>query len=728
MKIMMRLQRLIGMIAPALLMAACTHTSVLDVPSQKNDVSADLLTDSPVKTTQAQVGWPHEIQTDKGLIVIYQPQPEKLDGNILKARAAVSVELTGSDEPQFGAVWFDTRLETDRDKRMATIVDVKVTQMRFAVKDEKKEAQLRKLLETEIPKWRLPLDMDRLLASLAITEQQVASAEKISVEPPKILFVEEPAVLISIDGEPRLQEVDGTRLMRVINTPFTMLFDTSSKAWYLSAGKGAWYTASDIDGNWTVTKGVPEDVAKLEPEETADSGKTDQDDKEDGQTPRLVVATVPTELISSTGKPEYTPIKGTDLLYMSNTDSDVLMLTDSQENYVLLSGRWYASKNMEGPWRYVAGDTLPEDFAKIPEDSEMGTVLYAVPGTDLAREAVLDSQLPQTAAIERKKATLKVEYDGQPKFEIIEGTSLQYAVNTSTPVIKADKKYYAVDEAVWFVADKPDGPWRIATSVPDEIYTIPADSPMYNVTFVHVYKVTDDTIYTGYTPGYTNTYVYNTTIVYGTGYYWPGWYGSWYYPRPATWGFNVRWNPWSGWGLGLSYSTGPFTFSIGRGSWYRGGWWGPGRYHSYNRGYRHGYRNGSYSGYRAGRRSDANLYRSERNKARASSITAADRDKVRTAAASNRPNNVYADRKGDIHRKTDKGWENRSKNSWQPTQSQRSNLEQRSKSVSNNNRSSQARQRGSQRASSFSRAGSRGGGGMRGGGGGRTGGGGRGRR
>jgi hypothetical protein len=44
--------------------------------------------------------------------------------------------------------------------------------------------------------------------------------------------------------------------------------------------------------------------------------------------------------------------------------------------------------------------------------------------------------------------------------------------------------------------------------------------------------------------------------------------------------------PWGGWSFGLSYSIGPFTVYVGRGGWYRGGWWGPSRY----RGYRHGYR------------------------------------------------------------------------------------------------------------------------------------------
>ena len=65
-----------------------------------------------------QSDWPEEIATDKGVIVIYQPQPEALDGDILKARAAVSIEIQ-DQSPVFGVVWFEARLETDRSDRSA---------------------------------------------------------------------------------------------------------------------------------------------------------------------------------------------------------------------------------------------------------------------------------------------------------------------------------------------------------------------------------------------------------------------------------------------------------------------------------------------------------------------------------------------------------------------------------------------------------------------------------
>jgi hypothetical protein len=710
-----------------------------------------------------QSDWPREIVTNKGLIVMYQPQLEKFEGNILTGRAAVSVEVQGQNTgPVFGVVWFDARLETDRSTRSAVITDVTINELRFPNQDEKKAERLGKFLETEIPKWNLPIAMDELIASLETTDSNIKSSQQINTDPPVMLFYSEPAVLITIDGEPRLVDTEEKNIQRVMNTPFTILFDSKKKDYYLNAGEENWYNSSAIKGDWQPVSKVPRKIAKLAPEaeEVDEEEEADDAEIETGPPPKIAIATEPTELISSNGKPEYKSISGTSLLYLSNTDSDVLMDTESQEHYILLSGRWFVSKSLEGPWQYKSVQDLPDQFKEIPEDSELGSVLYAVPGTEIAREAVMDAQVPQTAAIEKNNASLTVEYDGKPKFENIESTQMQWAANTATPVIRVQNKYYAVDEAVWFVANNAEGPWVVATSVPDEIYTIPAGSPVYNVTFVRIYSATDEIVYVGYTPGYTNTYVYNTTIVYGSGYYWPGWYGRYYYPRYSTWGFHVRWNPWTGWRFGLSYSYGPFSFYFGRGAWYRGGWWGPRRYRGYRRGYRHGYRRGRNAGYRAGYRAGTrnssrnNMYKNSRNQSRIASGSSVARNSAKsnglsnranTSGAGGRANNVYADKNGNVHRQTDQGWQQRSGDGWkaseggqqaaqqrgqesgkQPAQQttqqrgQQSSQQQRNQSnrggSSDLNQSSQSRQRGNQRSNSYRSSSSgarRGGGGRR---------------
>ena len=448
--------------------------------------------------------WPREILTTKGTIVIYQPEPESLDGNRLKARAAISIEATG-EAPVFGAVWFEARLETDRSNRTALITDLTIENARLPNLTDERLRILSNLLESEIPKWNLPIHMDELIATLEISDQQARASETLSTKPPVILFYAEPAVLITIDGEPNLGDTEEKNIQRVMNTPFTILQDTKSKTWYLNADEKNWYSAKSLKGDWQQASKVPKNIAKLAPEpEPSDSNAEDEDPEEETETgppPRIVLVTEPTELISSNGKPEYSSIPGTDLLYVSNTDSDVLMNTGTQEYYVLLSGRWFISKSLDGPWVYTPVQDLPDDFAKIPEDNEMGTVLYAVPGTEVAREAVMDAQVPQTSAINRKTASLTVEYDGQPKLEKIPETQLHWAANTSTPVIRVGKRFYAVDEGVWFVSNSAEGPWSVATEIPDEIYTIPPESPVYNVTFVRIYGYDENVVYVGYTPG-----------------------------------------------------------------------------------------------------------------------------------------------------------------------------------------------------------------------------------
>ena len=76
-----------------------------------------LLAGMSTSTTANAAAWPQEIEADEGTIVVYQPQPERLEGNTLAGRSAMSLELKGRDEPIFGAFWFEARIDTDRDKQ-----------------------------------------------------------------------------------------------------------------------------------------------------------------------------------------------------------------------------------------------------------------------------------------------------------------------------------------------------------------------------------------------------------------------------------------------------------------------------------------------------------------------------------------------------------------------------------------------------------------------------------
>ena len=262
----------------------------------------------------------------------------------------------------------------------------------------------------------------------------------------------------------------------------------------------------------------------------------------------IIVSTQPAEIIEFEGQPQFDDIPDTVLKGVTNTDNTVIQDTQNNEFYALFSGRWFQSDSIDGGWKLISSKELPADFKNIPEDSEFKAVLTHIPGTPQAQESRIVAQIPKKAKVNRNSATLTVTYDGDPDFQKIEGTNLTYAVNTDFAVISDGSKYYCCFNGVWFVGDNNTGPWQVADAIPDEIYSIPADNPLYYVTFVKIYSSDDDEVITGYTSGYLNEYIDDSgTVVYGTGYYYRPYYrrGVYYYRRP-TWGVAVAYHPYCG--------------------------------------------------------------------------------------------------------------------------------------------------------------------------------------
>ena len=280
-------------------------------------------------------------------------------------------------------------------------------------------------------------------------------------------------------------------------------------------------------------------------------------DRVRGSAPRVLVATEPTELIAIDGPPRYAPLVEDDLLYVTNTESDVVREVSTQDLYVLIAGRWYRGRSTDGPWTYLRGDQLPGYFRRIPPDSPKGNLLASIAGTDQADDALADAEIPQTSAIRRGIVDFQVTYDGSPQFEPIAGTDLEYAVNTNAEVILANGRYFACDQGIWYVADDPDGPWSVSDVRPIGIDEIPPTYPVYDVRYVYVYGATPDVVCVGYLPGYLGCYPYYGTVVYGTGYRYRSWRRHHYYAWPCTWGFHASYdNHYGRWGFGYTYGVG----------------------------------------------------------------------------------------------------------------------------------------------------------------------------
>lgn len=628
----------------------------------------------------AAIDWPQEITADEGTIVVYQPQPESLDGNVLEGRAAMSLEHNDESDPIFGAFWFAAKIDTDNDAGTAMIHDVKVTNVRWPDSKDAGEQRFTSLIESNIPQAGFEISLERLSASLETAKVERRSLEELKSDPPVIEFSDTLAVLLLYDGEPRFSAVEDSSYERAMNTPFAVVRDTRSKRSYLSSG-ALWYQADDPLGPWSVTQSPPSDLTRMMP-------TPEDEDPAPTPPPGIVVATKPTELISTDGKADWQSLPGGDMLYVTNTETPWLRELSTNNMYVLLSGRWYRAKSQSGPWTFVPADELPPAFKDIPPDSDIGGLRSSVAGTDEAEDAVLDSQIPQTAAIKRSEAELDVSYDGDPKFEAIAGTKVAYAVNTGAQVLRIDNRYYAVDDGVWFSASSAGGPWAVADEIPkEEIDKIPPSSPVYNTTYVNIYDSTPDIVYVGYTPGYMWSFPYYGAPVYGTGWYYPPYWGSMFYPRPPTWGMHVGYNPWTGWNFGVSWSNGFFNMGVTWGGGYHGGyrpggccggWYGGGYRRpvvvntgDINIGNTVNIGNRNNIGNRIGRnevnldRSRTNLYNRSGNRNRLAPPGEARRSLEQARPASSRANDVFADRGGNVARRADSGWETRQNGQWE---------------------------------------------------------------
>jgi hypothetical protein len=630
--------------------------------------------------------WPQEIVLPQGTIVVYQPQPEGLEGNKLSGRAAFQLIIEGRD-PIFGAFWYEARIEQGSDEDSLLIRSADVTRVSWPESTAENEERFSRLVEERVEAAGLEISRQRLAASLGASERELASLDLIRNDPPHIVFREQLAVLLMYDGDPRFSEIEGSDWERALNAPMAIARRKGTSAVYLASGK-FWYRSDGPLGPFQPITTPPADLAAMLPAPEAE-------DLEGAPTspPAIVVATEPTELIVTDGQPDWRALATGELLYVANTESPWLRLLSSGEMFILLSGRWFRSTSADGPWEFVRGDLLPQAFADIPPDSDIGGVRSAVAGTDEADEAVLDAQVPQVAAIKRNEATVTVEYDGDPKFEAIPGTSVSYALNTGSQVIEVGGRYYAVDDAVWFASDSPTGPWQVADSIPQEqISEIPPSAPVYNVTHVHVYDSTPDVVYVGYTPGYVWSYPYHGVPIYGTGWYYPPYWGPrYYYPRTPTWGFHVGWNPWSGWNFGVSWSNGFFSFGVRWGGgwyggyrpwgccggWYGGGWRRPVVINTGNINIGNTINVGNRASIGNRVRGDAgvadrmgnvrrgnNLYNRPDNRARVADRSALNRDIQRARPATGRANDVFVDRNGNVARRAGDQWQTRNNGQW----------------------------------------------------------------
>jgi len=696
-------------------------------------------------------GWPRAYSTPAGAtVILYEPQVASwTDQKRAVLYLAVSYTAKGAPKPALGTITVEADTKVAVAERLVNISDLAITASTFTtLNDEQRQAAVDDI-KAHMPAEHRVIALDRVLAYIDKSRIVPKNVDGLKADPPAIFYSATPAVLVNIDGDPIWSAIKDNDLKFAVNTNWDLFQYPPTGTLYLLKDK-SWLQASSVTGPWKAAGTLPDSFKKL----PADDNWKDAKAAIPGttltaaQTPKVFVSTKPAELILVSGAPNYLLVTGTNLLWVSNTESDVFRLGKTGAVYFLVSGRWFSAPDFTGPWTF-ATPTLPEDFKKIPVAHQRSRVLASVPGTPQAAEAVMLAQIPETARIDKKLVKPPdVAFQGEPQFQPIETTTVARAVNTDKDIIKVGDLYYMCFDGVWFMAKSASGPWEVTGSVPKEIYEIPPSSPAYTVTHVTVVEDNSDAAVFATAAAATGMMVAWGCVVWGSGYYYPPYvgYGGFYpvyYPFYPTYGYRASYNPWTGaysrgavaygpyGGAGVGARYNPRTGTYARGAAAYGPYGARGAAQAYNP------RTGAYGATRQG----SGVYGSygqtgvtrgnqwATTSRVTNNVTGATTRTTRTsgggaavtrngAGAGNNAGvartgsgDMYAGRDGNVYRNTGNGWQQYGDGGWnsvqQPTQAQRDQAQQRAATARENsaasgtvgqlNRDSAARSEGAQR-------------------------------
>src|SRR4051794_33213747 len=178
---------------PAYLAWALLVSAVYGCAAPSEPPGPPMPPDPPARAASATVAgreayWPVALSATEGQIEVYQPQPETKNGDVLTARAAVSLTRPGTDAPGFGTVWFTARIATDRDTRMVMIRDVTTTDVRVPGATAAEQQEFARAIGGRLAGATVTCPLDQLMASLDTARREQIEASRLETAPPHILF------------------------------------------------------------------------------------------------------------------------------------------------------------------------------------------------------------------------------------------------------------------------------------------------------------------------------------------------------------------------------------------------------------------------------------------------------------------------------------------------------------------------------------------------------------
>ena len=113
----------------------------------------------------------------------------------------------------------------------------------------------------------------------------------------------------------------------------------------------------------------------------------------------------PAILVIFIGKPVFKPVKGTKLLFATNTNWDIFLEMGSSRYYLLNGDHWLTTPDIEkGFW--AAATTLPADLSALPKDDNWADVRANVPGKTAEKMPVVIVSTKPAELSERTRTSM----------------------------------------------------------------------------------------------------------------------------------------------------------------------------------------------------------------------------------------------------------------------------------------------------------------------------------
>ena len=342
-------------------------------------------------------------------------------------------------------------------------------------------------IDNAFPDDERVIGLDRVLAAIDRSQIMPKNVEGVKADPPKIFFSKKPAVLVNLDGKAIWSPIKDNDLKYAVNTNWDLFqHEPSRAATCASSPRGSRPRTSQDPGcrrrrYRRASRSSPR--RQLEGSEGGPPGQGAR--RREG--PDRFVSKEPAELILLDGEPKYAPVAGGGQSPVGEQHRERRVPPGRGDRSTTSS----PAAGSAPPTSMVRGPSRRRACRKSSRRSRSSTRAPACWPRCRARRRRSTPccsprcRRPRASSKEEIKAP-EVAYAGEPKFEPIEKTSLQRAINTDKAIIKVGDMYYMCFEGVWFMGSSPTGPWEVTDSVPGEIYQIPVSSPVHNVTYVTV--------------------------------------------------------------------------------------------------------------------------------------------------------------------------------------------------------------------------------------------------